>query len=383
MAEAESAGTLGWYIHIPYCSTRCGYCDFNTYTAAELGAGVTQRDWAATARAEVRLARRVLGNAELTADTVFFGGGTPTLLPAADLVSVLRAIDEEFGLAAGAEITVEANPDTVTPELMDELAVGGVNRVSLGMQSADPGVLRVLERTHDPGGVAHAASVVRAAAIGRLSVDLIYGTPGETAESWRDTVSAALELGPDHVSAYCLGIEEGTRLGARVRAGLLPEVDQDAAADRYEAADELFRAAGLRWYEISNWSLPGEESRHNLRYWRGGHWWGVGPGAHSHVGGVRWWNVRHPRAWTAALVADRSPAQAREVLSAQERAEEAVMLRLRLAEGLSIAALPGGASRAESWQAAGHAVLTPDGRVRLTRSGRLIADALVLDSLVG
>ena len=254
VAEAAADGTMGWYIHVPYCSTRCGYCDFNTYTATELGPGVSQRDWATTARDEVRLARRVLGDVELSADTVFFGGGTPTLLPAADLVSVLRTMDEEFGLAPNAEVTVEANPDTVTEELMAELAAGGVNRVSIGMQSADPGVLRVLERTHDPHGVAAAVSAARRAGIQRLSLDLIYGTPGESADSWHETVSTALGLRPDHVSAYCLGIEEGTKLGARVRAGLLPEVDQDAAADRYEAVDDLLSAAGLAWYEISNWA---------------------------------------------------------------------------------------------------------------------------------
>jgi oxygen-independent coproporphyrinogen-3 oxidase len=382
-ALAELAGSgLSWYLHVPFCRSRCGYCDFNTYTAAELGGGVSLAGWADTAIAEIRLARRVLGEIDTPAPTVFFGGGTPSMLPAADVSRVIHALGAEFGLQGGAEITLEANPDDLTDEVAHGLREAGVNRISLGMQSAVPATLAVLERTHRASDMPAVVRRIRAAGFDRLSVDLIYGTPGESEGDWDATMRAALALEPDHVSAYCLGIEEGTRLGALQRAGRLPPVDPDEAADRYLATDQFLGVHGLHWYEISNWAAPGQECRHNLVYWRGGSWWGVGPGAHSHVGGVRWWNLRHPRTWTAALVEGRSPAQAREVLDREQRAMERLMLGIRLAEGAPTAWLHGGTATAASWVAQGLAEwLEPDRRFRLTPQGRLLADGLALSAL--
>lgn len=383
LTELARQGGLSWYFHVPYCRTRCGYCDFNTYTAPELRGGAGAATWAATAVAELRLARRVLGDLDVPAPTVFIGGGTPSLLPPSDLAEVLSVMRAEFGMTADVEVTAEANPDDVTDALLDGWAAAGINRISLGMQSAVPATLRVLERTHRADALPAVADRVRSSGIGQLSVDLIYGTPGESAAQWRQSLSAALELRPNHVSAYCLGIEEGTRLGAQLRAGAIAPVDPDEAADRYHATDEVLAGHGYHWYEISNWAQPGAECRHNLQYWRSGAWWGVGPGAHSHIGGVRWWNLRHPRPWTAALREGRSPGQGREILTADQRREEALLLGIRLAEGMPVQAVPGGGDRVAAWAREGMAdLLGPSGeRFRLTRRGRLLADRLVLDAL--
>src|SRR5919197_650262 len=326
---------LGVYVHVPFCATRCGYCDFNTYTAAELPGGGARAAFAEHAEAELALARRVLGGDAPPVSTVLFGGGTPTLLPAADLVRVLRGIDREFGLAPGAEVTVEANPESVDERAFGALREGGFTRVSLGMQSAAPHVLTALERVHTPGRPAEAVAEARAAGFAQVSLDLIYGAPGERDEDWRESVQAALAAGPDHVSAYALIVEPGTRLAAQVRRGQVEPADDDAQAARYEIADDLLSAAGLGWYEISNWAADEAAwCRHNLGYWRGANWWGVGPGAHSHVGGVRWWNVLHPTAWAGRLDEGRSPAAGREILDEDTRHLERVMLEVRLGEGL-------------------------------------------------
>lgn len=374
---------FGFYVHVPFCATRCGYCDFNTYTAAELGPGAAQRDYAATAVEEIRLARRVLGDAAPPVETVFFGGGTPTLLPAADLVRILDAIGEEFGLRPDAEVTTEANPESVDPTYLKELRAGGFTRVSFGMQSAGEHILAVLDRRHTPGRPAEAVREARAAGFEHVNLDLIYGTPGESDDDWRASLEAALAAGPDHVSAYSLIVEDGTRLAARIRRGELPMPDDDVAADRYLIAEELLKAAGLSWYEISNWAAGDEaRCRHNLLYWTGGDWWGAGPGAHSHVGGTRWWNVKHPAAYAARLAAGTSPAHAREVLPAEDRAVERVMLELRLASGFPLAdlapqartacarALADGLLEVEAFKA---------GLAVLTLRGRLLADAVVRD----
>ncbi|WP_345712254.1 radical SAM family heme chaperone HemW, partial [Kineococcus glutinatus] len=306
--------TFGVYLHVPFCAVRCGYCDFNTYTAAELGGGGSQAAYAATAAREVELAGKVLAAAPRPASTVFVGGGTPTLLPPGDLAALLDAVRATFGLEPGAEVTTEANPDSVTPEGLAELAAAGFTRVSFGMQSAVPSVLRVLERTHDPERVPRAVAWARAAGLD-VSLDLIYGTPGESVADWRASLEAALACGPDHVSAYALIVEDGTRLAGQVRRGQVPAPDDDDLATKYEVADDVLTAAGYGWYEVSNWARgPRHACRHNLAYWRGGDWWGVGPGAHSHVGGVRWWNVKHPSAYAQRLAAGSSPAHAREVL---------------------------------------------------------------------
>jgi putative oxygen-independent coproporphyrinogen III oxidase len=377
---------FGVYVHVPFCATRCGYCDFNTYTASELadGRGAGTRDgYVEGVLAELALARRVLGDAVPPAETVFFGGGTPTLLAPGELGAILHAIDATFGLAPDAEVTTEANPESVGPASLAALREAGFTRLSLGMQSAVPHVLATLDRTHTSGRAAEAAREARAAGFAHVSLDLIYGTPGETDDDWRASLDAALAAEPDHLSAYALIVEPGTRLAAQVRRGALPAPDDDALADRYEAADATLSAAGLGWYEVSNWAADDDAAcRHNLGYWRGDDWLGIGPGAHSHVGGVRWWNVLHPSAYAARLAEGASPAAGRELLDAETRRVERVMLELRLAEGLPLDALetPG---RAAARQAAtdGLAMLADD-RVRLTLRGRLLADAVVR-SLLG
>ena len=374
---------FGIYVHVPFCVTRCGYCDFNTYTAAELGPGVSRESYAGLAIEEIRLARRVLGAADMPVSTVFFGGGTPTLLPPGQLGAILRAVDAEFGLAPGAEVTAEANPETVTEQTLAALRDSGFTRMSFGMQSSAPHVLSVLDRVHEPGRPARCATWARAAGFEHVSLDLIYGTPGETDDDWAESVAAALAAGPDHISAYALIVEQGTRLAARIRRGELAAPDDDAMADRYLAADRLLGAAGLGWYEISNWAAGDASAcQHNLLYWTDGDWWGVGPGAHSHVGGTRWWNVRHPAGYGARLAAGASPGQAREILTPAERSTERIMLQTRLAAGLPVAELDqAGMSAAAAAAADGLAepAALAAGRVVLTRRGRLLADAVIRD----
>jgi putative oxygen-independent coproporphyrinogen III oxidase len=374
---------FGIYVHVPFCATRCGYCDFNTYTATELGgpqAPVSLASYADLAIAEICFARKVLGSADVPVSTVFFGGGTPTLLPPSALGAILRAIDGEFGLRPGAEVTAEANPESVDAARLHELRAQGITRVSFGMQSAVPEVLAVLDRVHRAGRPARCAAWARAAGFEHVSLDLIYGTPGESDADWRRSLDAAVGAGPDHVSAYALTVEAGTRLAARVRRGELAAPDDDVLADRYRVADEVLTAAGLRWYEISNWAA-GEPSRcaHNMIYWTGGDWWGIGPGAHSHVAGTRWWNVRHPAAYGARIGAGASPGQAREILTEAERHLERVMLLVRLADGCPVAVLgPAGQRNAASMVAEGLAGPADyaEGRIVLTRRGRLLADTV-------
>jgi oxygen-independent coproporphyrinogen-3 oxidase len=317
------------------------------------------------------------------AQTVFFGGGTPTLLPAADLARIVEAIDAAFGLAPDVEVTTEANPESVTIESLTALRAAGFTRISFGMQSSAPHVLAVLDRQHSPGRSTEVVSMARAAGFDHVNLDLIYGTAGETDDDWRSSLRAAIGAGVDHVSAYSLIVEPGTRLAARVSRGELPAPDDDVIADRYAMADELLTAAGFEWYEVSNWSRgKAARSRHNRLYWTGGDWWGVGPGAHSHIAGVRWWNVKHPREYASRLAEGHSPAAAREVLSDQDRAVERIMLELRLHEGLSLDGLSARAAQVAE-RAATDGLLEPAaydaGRAQLTLRGRLLADALVRD----
>ena len=386
-AEALSGvGTrpFGVYVHVPFCTMRCGYCDFNTYTVDELGSapGASRASYAEAAVAEVRLARRVLGEADVPVSTVFVGGGTPTLLPPADLASVLRAVDDEFGLAPDAEVTTESNPDSVTLADLEALREAGFNRISFGMQSAVPHVLATLDRTHDPRRVPQVVEWARAAGFEHVSLDLIYGTPGESLADWETSLDAALAAGPDHVSAYALIVEEGTALARRIRRGELPMTDDDDLADKYDLADDRLEAAGLRWYEVSNWARDeASRCRHNVLYWTGGDWWGVGPGAHSHVGGVRWWNVKHPAAYADRLAAGTSPAYAREVLDEETRRVERVLLELRLSDGLDPAVLDRAGNAAVPGLVDRGLLDVVRGRLVLTRRGRLLADAVVRDLL--
>jgi len=385
-ADGATERAFGVYVHVPFCAVRCGYCDFTTYTSAELGGGASQAAYAATAAQEVALAARVLDEAGLPprpVATVFFGGGTPTLLPTSDLAALLAAVRDTWGLADGAEVTTEANPDSVTPAALAALAGAGFTRVSFGMQSAVPHVLATLDRTHDPRRIPDVVRWARDAGLA-VSLDLIYGTPGESLDDWRASVEAALATGVDHVSAYALVVEPGTRMGAQVRRGELARPDDDDQAAKYELADDLFAAHGLTWYEVSNWARTDADAcRHNLAYWRGDDWWGVGPGAHSHVGGVRWWNVKHPRPYAERLGAGLSPAAGREVLDEAARALESVLLGVRLGSGLALGALSSEARRAVAGLVAdglvdpAAALRRGDPRVVLTRRGRLLADTVV------
>ncbi|MGB3828157.1 MAG: radical SAM family heme chaperone HemW [Ornithinimicrobium sp.] len=376
---------FGVYVHVPFCRVRCGYCDFNTYTALELGPhGASADSFAGAALSEMDLAAGVLaahgGAAMPEVSTVFVGGGTPTLLPARDLARMLNGIRQRWGLSTEAEVTTEANPDTLSPQVADDLAAAGFTRVSIGMQSAVPHVLATLDRTHQPGNVGTAVAAARAAGM-QVSLDLIYGTPGESLDDWRVSVEHAADLEPDHISAYALTIEPGTAMGAAVRRGTLAMPSDDDEADKYELVDGLLHSAGLGWYEISNWARsPDRRCRHNLSYWRGDNWWGIGPGAHSHVGGTRWWNVKHPAAYADRLHAGVSPAHAREILTAEQQHDERVLLGIRLADGLSLDVLDASGRRAVGGLIAsglldgGWAI---KGRAVLTRRGRLLADTVV------
>lgn len=371
------------YVHVPYCTVRCGYCDFNTYTASELGGGASRASYAAQAIAEIGLAAahlRAAGREPARVETVFFGGGTPTILPASDLAAMLEAARQEWSLAPGAEVTTEANPDTVDEAYAQALAAAGFTRMSIGMQSAVPHVLATLDRTHTPANVERAVAAARAAGL-QVSLDLIYGAPGESPADWRASLDAALALEPDHVSAYALGIEPGTKMGAQLRRGAIEATDPNVLAEMYEQADDALVAAGYAWYEISNWARGDEfRCRHNLAYWRDADWWGIGPGAHSHAGSARWWNVKHPRPYAERVAAGELPIADREDLSADSREFERIMLGVRLAEGLA----PPVARTAE-WDRA-VATLVMDGLaedapaeggvVVLTRTGRLQADAV-------
>lgn len=388
LAEADSGRPLSLYVHVPFCSVRCGYCDFNTYTVG-FGPGAEPGSYARSVRAEAELAGRVLaeaGWARRDASTVFIGGGTPTLLEATELARILADLRDVIGIAEDAEVTIEANPDSVDARALAALASAGVTRVSFGMQSAVPSVLAVLDRTHDPARVPEVVAAAKGAGL-EVSLDLIYGAPGETLDEWRRSVETAICLEPHHISAYALVVEEGTKMGAQVARGELATPDPDDEAAKYEAVDAMLAEAGYRWYEISNFARveAGEEnalasdlrraSRHNLAYWRDWDWWGLGPGAHSHVGRYRWWNVKHPRAHAARLTAGMSPAAAGEVLDEATRALEKLMLAIRTAEGVAVSEV-GKPSAVAGLIADGLIEAGPalKARIVLTLRGRLLAD---------
>ena len=329
------------YLHVPYCRVRCGYCDFNTYTNLDMGGGASASDYVSTLAGELRLARAAMDRAGLEprpARTLFLGGGTPTMLPASDLARMVALVRETWGLAEDAEVTTEANPETVDERYLAALAQAGFTRVSFGMQSAVPHVLKVLDRAHTPERVPLVVDWARRAGLS-TSLDLIYGTPGETLEDWARSLEAAIQTGPDHVSAYALVIEEGTRMWAQVRRGELPVPEDDDEATKYEMADAALAAAGYAWYEISNWAREGHECRHNRVYWLDGDWYGAGPGAHSHFGDVRMWGTKAPVAWAAQVAAGRLPVAGHEVVDARARELERVMLGIRLREGIALADL--------------------------------------------
>ncbi|MFY2861535.1 radical SAM family heme chaperone HemW [Mycobacterium sp. THU-M104] len=365
---------FGLYVHVPFCITRCGYCDFNTYTPAELG-GVNPDAWLQALRTELGLAAARL--AAPTVDTVFVGGGTPSLLGGARVATLLDMVREHFALAPDAEITTEANPESAWPDFFAAIRAAGYTRVSLGMQSVSPRVLGVLDRIHTPNRSAAAAREALQAGFEHVSLDLIYGTPGESDDDLLRSVDTAVETGVDHVSAYALTVEEGTALARRVRHGELAAPDDDVLAHRYELVDARLTEAGMSWYEVSNWSRPGGECRHNLGYWDGGQWWGAGPGAHGYVGATRWWNVKHPNAYSERLANAALPVAGFEQLGPDALHTEEVLLRTRLRQGLPLAVLDAAErERAECAVADGLLVPLRD-RLVLTERGRLLADGVV------
>ena len=380
---------FGVYLHVPFCATRCGSCDFNTYTPGELGSDASPGTYLDAIVRELELAVGKLegeradgaGPGPRPADTVFVGGGTPSLLGADGLGRLLQGVRDTFGLADGAEVTTESNPESTSPEFFDGLREAGYTRVSLGMQSAAPHVLATLDRVHTPGRPVDAAREARAAGFDHVNLDLIYGTPGESMSDLDASLEAVLSAGVDHVSAYSLIVEEGTAMARKVRRGELPMPDDDDLADRYERIDAALAGAGYGWYEVSNWAKPGGECRHNMIYWRDGDWWGAGPGAHSHLGGRRFHNAKHPARYASVVAGGELPVRDGESLTADDRHIERIMLRLRLAEGLPHGWLTAGElDRARAQEAAGTLTLA-DGRVRLTDAGRLLADAIIVDIL--
>ena len=383
--KGSDSRTFHAYVHIPFCKDICGYCDFNTYTATQLGS-LKQSDYAASLISEIEFSSQVLKQSKAPVrkfTTVFFGGGTPSLLPASDLIEILESLRKTFGFTDDAEITTEANPDTVTSEKFTALREAGFNRVSIGMQSGVQSVLNTLERSHNPDNVAKAFQIVKDLGFG-TSLDLIFGAPGETLEQWRESLETAIALNPDHLSAYSLIVEPGTKLARQIKSGELAEPDEDLQAEKYELTEQLLAGAGYGWYEISNWSKSQNlESKHNLAYWMGQDWWGYGPGAHSHIGSVRWWNQKHPLSYSKRLEDNISPAAGRELLSEETSKLERVLLESRTSSGMSISELgelqPSAKSRIPQLISDGliDGPFAIKGRLVLTLKGRLLADAVV------
>jgi len=358
------------YVHVPYCSKRCGYCDFNTYTPSELDREDQIESWLNSAVKEIDLARRVLKE-ELTIDTIFFGGGTPSLLDSNTVDNFIQSVKSNFKLKPGLEITIEANPDSITEEKSQRWLNSGINRVSIGMQSSTKEVLKKLDRTHNPDNVSHSVDILKKSGFDNFSLDLIYGTPGESLNDWENSLKDAIALNPPHISAYSLVIEPGTKMGAQLNRGEISQVNDDEAADKYQLADEMLNKNNYSWYEISNWAKKDKECKHNLNYWLGNNWWGIGPGAHSHVNGVRWWNHKLPKVWRELLEKQNSPALAREVLSEGQIRSEQIMLLSRLRTGLGNHELD--ENRIENLIANQLATLDAN-KIVLTLKGRLLAD---------
>jgi oxygen-independent coproporphyrinogen-3 oxidase len=375
--------TLSAYVHIPFCASRCGYCDFNTYTAAELqrdGTSITATTYPDRVIAEVNWLRNDQASDDRKLSTVFFGGGTPTLIDSKELVRILHSLKSSYGLNDNVEVTTEANPDSVTLQDLEILRAGGFTRVSFGHQSSAANVLALLERTHTPGKTWQAVSDARSAGFEHVSVDLIYGSPGETDSDLAETLDQVAAADVDHVSAYSLIVEPGTRLAARVARGEVPNPSDDVAAHRYELIDEKLHTLGMTWYEVSNWAKPGGECRHNVSYWRNQDWLGIGPGAHAHAAGTRSWNLKHPAAWAARVDEGISASAESEVLEPSDIRHEEIMLGLRLREGLPLSTLAQ-EGLAQAKLAVDEGLLDPEyfaeGKAVLTFKGRLLADGLV------
>ena len=379
---------LAFYIHIPYCVKRCGYCDFNTYTPAELQLteGLTQisNSYIDLLVKEIEFARNQVGESAIV-PSIFFGGGTPSLMEASDIKRVITAISEQFKLDPIAEVTLETNPDTVTKEKLKQFYDAGVNRISFGMQSSVPHVLKILDRTHNPENLPQVTKWATEVGFKEISVDLIYGTPGESKQDWQQSIDSALALPISHISAYALIVEEGTKLAAQIKRGEIAKPDDDLTAEKYIMADKAFTTAGFNWYELSNWAKPNSQSKHNLAYWLGHNWWGAGPGAHSHINGKRFWNVKHPNLYKQKIQANETVILDSEVLKGSQIESERLMLSIRLPQGLEKNTLNNqqileltdyvnsGHLDQENWNL---------GRATLTLDGRLIADRIVREILL-
>jgi oxygen-independent coproporphyrinogen-3 oxidase len=378
---------LSFYIHIPYCVKRCGYCDFNTYTPAELqisdGLSQISNSYIDLVIAEIQQAKLAVG--EATVPTIFFGGGTPSLMEAADIARVITKIKNSFTLSDDCEITLETNPDTVDKQKLAAFKAAGINRISIGMQSAVDHVLKTLDRTHNPQNLSQVTKWASEVGFEDISVDLIYGTPGESLADWQFSIDAALALPINHISAYALIVEDGTKLANAIKRGEIENVDDDLMAEKYLLADQAFTGAGFTWYELSNWSKSGGQSEHNIAYWMNKNWWGVGPGAHSHLNGMRWWNVKHPNLYKSKISGNESPKLDQEILEPMQIESERLMLSIRLPSGISKDSLSSeqvktlepyldsGALDLDKWGA---------GSVSLSLTGRLIADRIVREILL-
>ena len=379
---------LAFYIHIPYCVKRCGYCDFNTYTPAELQLteGLTQisNSYIDLLVKEIEFARNQVGESAIV-PSIFFGGGTPSLMEASDIKRVITAISKQFKLDPIAEVTLETNPDTVTKEKLKQFYDAGVNRISFGMQSSVPHVLKTLDRTHNPENLPQVTKWATEVGFKEISVDLIYGTPGESKQDWQQSIDSALALPISHISTYALIVEEGTKLAAQIKRGEIAKPDDDLTAEKYIMADKAFTTAGFNWYELSNWAKPNSQSKHNLAYWLGHNWWGAGPGAHSHINGKRFWNVKHPNLYKQKIQANETVILDSEVLKGSQIESERLMLSIRLPQGLEKNTLNNqqileltdyvnsGHLDEENWNL---------GRATLTLDGRLIADRIVREILL-
>ena len=378
---------LSFYVHIPYCVKRCGYCDFNTYTPAELqisdGLSQISNSYIDLVIQEIEQARLSVG--EATVPTIFFGGGTPSLMEATDIARVISKIKNSFKLSDDCEITLETNPDTVDKQKLAAFKDAGINRISIGMQSAVGHVLKTLDRTHNPQNLPQVTQWASEVGFKDISVDLIYGTPGESLSDWQVSIDAALALPINHISAYALIVEEGTKLANAIKRGEIGNVDDDLTAEKYLMADQAFSKAGFTWYELSNWSKADGESKHNSAYWLNQNWWGVGPGAHSHIDGKRWWNVKHPNLYKTKITNNESPVLDQEILEPIQIESERLMLSIRLPSGVSKESLSNeqlkilqpyvesGALDLNNWSA---------GSVSLSLNGRLIADRIVREILL-
>ena len=378
---------LSFYVHIPYCVKRCGYCDFNTYTPAELqisdGLSQISNSYIDLVVAEIQQAKLAVGKA--TVPTIFFGGGTPSLMEPTDIARVITEIKNSFKLSEDCEITLETNPDTADKQKLAAFKNAGINRISIGMQSAVPHVLKTLDRTHNPQNLSQVTQWASEVGFKDISVDLIYGTPGESLADWQLSIDAALALPINHISAYALIVEEGTKLANAIKRGEIDNVDDDLTAEKYLLADQAFTAAGFNWYELSNWSKSGGQSNHNIAYWLNKNWWGVGPGAHSHFNGLRWWNVKHPNLYKTKILGNESPKLDQEILEPMQIESERLMLSIRLPSGISKDSLSieqvktlepyleSGALDQDKWGA---------GSVSLSLTGRLIADRIVREILL-